>query len=73
MMEEIDISQLLNYFKSKIIYILFAMSIAFCLSSIYVNRFRVPEFTSYTTILLNQANENQTISATDINLNNSLI
>ena len=73
MMEEIDISQLLNYFKSKIIYILFAMSIAFCISSIYVNRFRVPEFTSYTTILLNQANENQTISATDINLNNSLI
>lgn len=72
-MEEIDISQLFNYFKSKIIYILFAMSIAFCLSSIYVNRFRVPEYTSYTTILLNQAGENSTISSTDVNLNKSLV
>lgn len=72
-MEEIDISQLFNYFKSKIIYILFAMSIAFCLSSIYVNRFRVPEYTSSTTILLNQASENTAISSTDINLNKSLV
>ena len=72
-MEEIDISQLLNYFKSKIIYILFAMSIAFCLSSIYVNRFRVPEYTSSTTVLLNQSSENASINANDININKSLV
>lgn len=72
-MEEIDISQLLNYFKSKWIYILFTMSIAFCLSSIYVNRFRVPEYTSSTTILLSQANENSQISSNDIGLNKSLV
>lgn len=72
-MEEIDISQLLSYFKSKWIYILFVMSIAFCLSSIYVNRFRVPEYTSSTTILLNQANENTAINTNDINLNKSLV
>lgn len=72
-MEEIDISQLLNYFKSKVVYILFAFALGFCLSSIYVNRFRTPVFTSSTTILLNQANENVQISYNDISLNKSLV
>lgn len=72
-MEEIDVSQLLNYFKSKIIYVLLAMSITFCLSSIYVNRFRVPEYTNSTTILLNQANENTSINYNDVNLNKQLV
>lgn len=72
-MEEIDISQLLGYFKTKIIYIIFAMSIAFCLSSIYVNRFRVPEYTSSTTILLNKANESGTINTSDVNFDKSLV
>ncbi len=72
-MEEIDVGQLLGYFKSKIIYIIFAMSIAFCLSSIYVNRFRVPEYTSYTTILLNKTNENSSITSTDLQIDKSLV
>ena len=72
-MEEIDISQLLGYFKSKIIYVIFAMSISFCLASIYVNKFRVPEYTSSTTILLNQSSESTAISSTDITLNKSLV
>lgn len=72
-MEEIDISQLLSYYKSKIIYIVFAMAIAFCLSSIYVNKFRVPEYTSSTTILLNQSNSNTSISSTDISMNKQLV
>lgn len=72
-MEEIDISQLINYFKSKLIYVLFAASIAFCLSSIYVNRFRVPEYTNFTTILLNQASDSAALSYNDVNLNKSLI
>lgn len=72
-MEEIDIGQLLGYFKSKIIYIIFAMSIAFCLSSIYVNRFRVPEYTSYTTILLNKTNENSAITSSDLQIDKSLV
>ena len=72
-MEELDITQLFNYFKSKIIYIIFATSIFFCLSSIYVNKFRVPKYTSETTILLNQANENSAINTSDVNLNKSLV
>lgn len=72
-MEEIDIGQLLGYFKSKLIYVIFAMSIAFCLSSIYVNKFRVPEYTSYTTILLNQSNENSSITNTDLQIARSLV
>lgn len=72
-MEEIDIGQLLGYFKSKIIYIIFAMSIAFCLSSIYVNKFRVPEYTSYTTILLNKTNESTAITSSDFALDKSLV
>ena len=72
-MEELDLSQLLNYFKSKIIYIIFATSIFFCLSSIYVNKFRVLKYTSETTLLLNQANENAAINTSDINLNKSLV
>lgn len=72
-MEEIDIGQLLGYFKSKIIYIIFTMSIAFCLSSIYVNRFRVPEYTSYTTILLNKTNESTAITQSDFALDKSLV
>lgn len=71
-MEEIDISQLLNYYKSKIIYIVFAMAIAFCLSSIYVNKFRVPEYTSATTILLNQANSSA-VSSQDISRDRQLV
>lgn len=70
-MEEIDISQLLDYFKSKIVYILFAMALAFCVSAVYVYQFRVPEYTSYTTVLLKQSGE--TISQNDINVNNSLV
>lgn len=72
-MEEIDISQLLGYFKTKIIYIIFAMSLAFCVSSIYVNRFRVPEYTSSTTILLNKANETGTINTSDLNVDRTLV
>ncbi len=76
-MEEIDISQLVNFFKSKIIYIIFAMAIAFCLSSIYVNKFRVPEYTNFTTILLNQANEadsnNSNQLSIDLTINQKLI
>lgn len=70
-MEEIDISQLLDYFKSKIVYIIFAMALAFCLSAIYVYQFRVPEYTSYTTVLLTQSGES--INANDLNMNNSLV
>ncbi len=72
-MEEINLAQLFNYFKSKAIYILFAVALAFCLSSIYINRFRVPKFTSSTTILLNQANSTVAINTNDINLNKSLV
>lgn len=72
-MEEIDINQLLNYFKSKIIYIIFASAIGFCLACIYVNRFRIPEYTNSTTVLLNQANDSEKINATEIDLNRKLI
>ncbi len=72
-MEEIDINQLLNFFKSKIIYIIFAMAIAFCLACIYVNRFRVPEYTNYTTVLLNQSSDVEQINASSVELNRKLI
>ncbi len=72
-MEEIDLVQLFNYFKSKWFYILFAASLAFCVSSIYVNQFRQLEYTSYTKIILNQASSSETISNQDINLNQSLV
>ena len=70
-MEEIDISQLLDYFKSKVVYIIFAMALAFAASAIYVYNFRVPEYTSYTTVLLTQSGES--INANDLNMNNSLV
>jgi capsular polysaccharide biosynthesis protein len=72
-MEDIDINQLIDYFKPKLIYVLFAMALAFCLSSIYVNRFRVPEYTNSTTILLVQTSETSQINSSDITLNKSLI
>ena len=72
-MEEIDLVQLFNYFKAKWFYILFAASLAFCVSSIYVNQFRQLEYTSYTKIILNQASSSETISSSDINLNQSLV
>ena len=72
-MEEIDINQLLSYFKSKIIYIIFAMAIFFCLACIYVNKFRVPEYTSFTTVLLNQANDSEQINSSQVDLNRKLI
>lgn len=72
-MESIDISELLNYFKSKIVYIIFIASVFFCISGIYVNRFRTPVYTSSTTILLNQANENIAINTNDLTLNKTLV
>ncbi len=46
-MEELDITQLFNYFKSKIIYIIRNFNILF-VYQVYVNKFRVPKYTSET-------------------------
>lgn len=71
-MEEIDLTQLISYFKSKWFYVLFAVSLFFCVASIYVNQIRTLEYTSYTKIILNQASS-EAINSNDINLNQSLV
>lgn len=72
-MEEIDLNQLLNYFKSKAVYIIFTMALAFSIAALYVYFLRVPEYTSSTTILLNQTNAQATINTSDLTLNKSLV
>lgn len=72
-MEEIDLNQLINYFKSKVVYIIFTMALAFFIAALYVYFVRVPEYTSSTTILLNQTNNQATINTSDLTLNKSLV
>ena len=72
-MEEIDLKELYNYFKSKLP-ILIIIIFGFCLvGSIYSLFFQTPLFSSYTTIVLSTNENAQTITQNDVNLNRNLV
>ena len=72
-MEEIDLKELLGYFLSKKIYIIFLVMFCLVAGSIYTAAIQKPKYKSYTTILLTKENDSTSITSTDITLNKNLV
>ena len=70
-MEEINLSEVLSYFKGKIVQILMITIAVMIMGNIYTIIFEVPMYQSNTTILL--VNEDAKQTTTDIQLNKNLI
>ena len=71
-MEEIDLIELLNYFKKKIGLIIIIMSAVGILGCIYTLFIQKPMYNSYTTVILS-GNSSSSITQTDVTLNKNLI
>ena len=77
-MEELDLKELFNIFWSKKIIIIFIVILFAGLGAAYSYFYVTPKYKAYTTLVLttssdNQANSAETITTTDITLNNSLV
>ena len=78
-MEELDLKEIFNIFWSKKEYILVATVLALLLGVIYSYLFVTPKYKSYTTLVLATSTEDssskaaETITSTDISLNNNLV
>ena len=74
-MEEIDLKELLEFFKSKI-GLLIIVTVSICLlGSIYGLFIQTPMYKSYTTIILgsNESTNTSTITQSDVTLNKNLV
>lgn len=71
-MEEIDLIELLNYFKKKIGLIIIIMSAVGILGCIYTLFIQKPMYNSYTTVILS-GSSSSSITQTDVTLNKNLI
>ena len=74
-MEEINIKEFFEYVKKYIIIIALVVAILVIGVCIYDANIKTPKYTTYTTIILTQANEGQgvTITQSDLNLNRNLV
>lgn len=76
-MEEIDLKELLSWFRSKIIHIIIIVAIAMGIGAIYSYGFTVPKYSSMTTLVLTTTKSDSetatSITASDVNLNSSLV
>ena len=72
-MDEINIKELLDFFKKKISLLVLITAGVFCLGGAYVLFFQTPDYKSSTTVILSSSVGESTISQTDVSLNNSLI
>lgn len=76
-MEEINVKEFLKYLKKYIILIVIVVILSITGICVYNANIKVPEYTTYTTIVLTQSNETQinntTITQNDILLNQKLV
>ena len=73
-MEEINIKELWNYFISKIYIIILLVIISMLVGNIYLLAFQKPLYKSTTTlVLVSESSNNQSITQSDIALNNNLV
>ena len=73
-MEVIDIKELLKYFKSKLIYVVFVTILALVAGVFYSFSVQVPKYQSATTVLLkNDTSQNSYYNTTDASLNRNLL
>ncbi len=76
-MEEISIKDLLNYFISKLWFILLIMILVFALGYAYLFVYKVPKYKSYTTLVLTRvlqdSGNDSAITTNDLALNQKLV
>ena len=72
-MEEINLSELFNYFWTKKILIIVCFVVSLYCGIMYSAVFQKPMYKSYTTLLLTPENKETTITNSDITLNRSLV
>ena len=72
-MEEIDLKELLDYFKSKIAWIIAIVILLVGLGNIYTILTRVPMYQSNTTIVLVNENQTESYNSTELQMNKNLV
>lgn len=72
-MEEIDLRELFEYFKGKILWILAAIILAIGVGNVFTVLTRVPMYNSNTTIVLVSENNGTTYNTTEQQLNKNLV
>ena len=72
-MEEIDIKELIDYFKSKLIWIIITVILAIGIGNVYTILTRIPLYRSSTTIVLVSENSGDTYNNTDLQMNKNLV
>ena len=70
-MEEINLIEVFEYFKNKLVWIIASILVVLVLGNIFTFATRVPMYRSNTTILLVGANEQ--LNQNDVSLNNNLV
>lgn len=70
-MEEINLIEVFEYFKNKLVWIITSILVVLVLGNIFTFATRVPMYRSNTTILLVGANEQ--LNQNDVSLNNNLV
>lgn len=70
-MEEINLIEVFEYFKNKLVWIIASILVVLVLGNIFTLATRVPMYRSNTTILLVGANEQ--LNQNDVSLNNNLV
>ncbi len=73
-MEEINLKELIDYIKSRIVLILFIILVVVVIGSAYSLFFKVPKYRSATTIVLvSDSGQSTQTTQTDVNLSKSLV
>ena len=72
-MEEIDLKELFDYFKSKLVWIIVTVILAIGIGNVYTILTRVPMYKSSTTIVLVSENTNESYNNTELQMNKNLV
>lgn len=72
-MEEIDLKEMFDYFKSKFLWIILAIVVIVIVGNTYTIVTRVPMYRSDTTIVLVSENQTESYNSTELQLNKNLV
>lgn len=72
-MEEIDLKELITYFRSKIVWIIVCIMFILVVGNVYTVITRVPMYRSNTTIVLVSENQNESYNTSELQLNKNLV
>lgn len=72
-MEEIDLKEMFDFFKSRLLWIIVSIIIVVIIGNTYTIVTRVPMYRSDTTIVLVSENQNESYNSTELQLNKNLV